>query len=160
MSMISPVGCVWQRGYLLKRSSNLRGDWKRRYWVLDARGLLYYYRGTLGGRSDVHMSDFVAVSHPGKLGAGSAASSTPSSSWKRGRGSKSGGKAPPAGKTECQATVNLLTATIKMDAEDASLRLCFRIVSPQRCFTLQASELPSPSPPPPDYLSLGSGVSK
>ncbi|MED6173338.1 ADP-ribosylation factor GTPase-activating protein agd3 [Stylosanthes scabra] len=33
-----------RQGYLSKRSSNLRGDWKRRFFVLDSRGLLYYYR--------------------------------------------------------------------------------------------------------------------
>jgi hypothetical protein len=48
-----------KRGYLLKRSSNLRGDWKRRYWVLDARGLLYYYRDMTGTSSD-----FAAVRTP------------------------------------------------------------------------------------------------
>ncbi|OMO72384.1 hypothetical protein COLO4_27645 [Corchorus olitorius] len=33
-----------KQGYLLKRSSNLRGDWKRRFFVLDSQGTLYYYR--------------------------------------------------------------------------------------------------------------------
>ncbi|KAJ6761025.1 ADP-RIBOSYLATION FACTOR GTPASE-ACTIVATING PROTEIN AGD1 [Salix purpurea] len=33
-----------RQGYLSKRSSNLRGDWKRRFFVLDNRGMLYYYR--------------------------------------------------------------------------------------------------------------------
>ncbi|ONK71157.1 uncharacterized protein A4U43_C04F5380 [Asparagus officinalis] len=33
-----------KQGYLLKRSSNLRGDWKRRFFVLDSHGTLYYYR--------------------------------------------------------------------------------------------------------------------
>jgi len=33
-----------RQGYLSKRSSNLRGDWKRRFFVLDSRGMLYYYR--------------------------------------------------------------------------------------------------------------------
>ncbi|KAG6384573.1 hypothetical protein SASPL_155609 [Salvia splendens] len=33
-----------KQGYLSKRSSNLRGDWKRRFFVLDSRGMLYYYR--------------------------------------------------------------------------------------------------------------------
>ncbi|KAA3454042.1 ADP-ribosylation factor GTPase-activating protein AGD4-like isoform X3 [Gossypium australe] len=32
-----------KQGYLLKRSSS-RGDWKRRFFVLDSRGSLYYYR--------------------------------------------------------------------------------------------------------------------
>ncbi|PKA65649.1 ADP-ribosylation factor GTPase-activating protein AGD2 [Apostasia shenzhenica] len=38
-----PVETIKQ-GYLLKRSRNLRGDWKRRFFVLDSRGTLYYYR--------------------------------------------------------------------------------------------------------------------
>ncbi|KAJ6813088.1 putative ADP-ribosylation factor GTPase-activating protein AGD2 [Iris pallida] len=33
-----------KQGYLLKRSTNLRGDWKRRFFVLDSHGTLYYYR--------------------------------------------------------------------------------------------------------------------
>ncbi|WRX14051.1 Arf GTPase activating protein - like 1 [Theobroma cacao] len=33
-----------KQGYLLKRSSSLRGDWKRRFFVLDSQGTLYYYR--------------------------------------------------------------------------------------------------------------------
>ncbi|MED6125064.1 hypothetical protein PIB30_064952 [Stylosanthes scabra] len=35
-------------------------------------------------------------------------------------------------------TVNLLTSTIKVDAEQTDLRFCFRIVSPSKVFTLQA----------------------
>ncbi|WOL06003.1 ADP-ribosylation factor GTPase-activating protein AGD4 [Canna indica] len=35
---------IIKQGYLLKRSSNLRGDWKRRFFVLDSHGTLYYYR--------------------------------------------------------------------------------------------------------------------
>lgn len=37
-----------KQGYLLKRSNNLRGDWKRRFFVLDSRGMLYYYRKEWG----------------------------------------------------------------------------------------------------------------
>lgn len=33
-----------KQGYLLKRSSSLRADWKRRFFVLDSLGNLYYYR--------------------------------------------------------------------------------------------------------------------
>ncbi|KAK8951221.1 ADP-ribosylation factor GTPase-activating protein AGD4 [Platanthera zijinensis] len=33
-----------RQGYLHKRSSGLRVDWKRRFFVLDSRGALYYYR--------------------------------------------------------------------------------------------------------------------
>ncbi|CAI8604528.1 unnamed protein product [Vicia faba] len=35
-------------------------------------------------------------------------------------------------------TVDLCTSTIKMDAEDTDLRLCFRIISPSKTYTLQA----------------------
>ena len=34
-------------------------------------------------------------------------------------------------------TVDLHTSTIKMDAEDMDLRLCFRIISPLKTYTLQ-----------------------
>ncbi|KAI8032717.1 hypothetical protein LOK49_LG01G00970 [Camellia lanceoleosa] len=32
-----------RQGYLSKRSSNLRGDWKRRFFVLDSKGISDYY---------------------------------------------------------------------------------------------------------------------
>jgi len=37
-------------------------------------------------------------------------------------------------------TIDLCTSTIKMDAEDTDLRLCFRIISPSKTFTLQVSD--------------------
>ncbi|KAL3701674.1 hypothetical protein R1sor_019696 [Riccia sorocarpa] len=83
-----------KQGYLLKRSSNLRGDWKRRFFVLDSFGKLYYYRKQWGKPTDE--------------------------------------------KTIAHHTVNLLTSTIKMDAEQTDLRFCFRIVSPSKSYTLQA----------------------
>ncbi|EHA8589784.1 putative ADP-ribosylation factor GTPase-activating protein AGD3 [Cocos nucifera] len=45
-----------RQGYLSKRSSNLRGDWKRRFFVLDSRGMLYYYRKQCS-RPSVDQSD-------------------------------------------------------------------------------------------------------
>jgi hypothetical protein len=42
-SSLDPVGVLMQ-GYLLKRSSNMRADWKRRFFILDAMGHLTYYR--------------------------------------------------------------------------------------------------------------------
>lgn len=33
---------VLKQGWLLKRSSNMRGAWKRRFFVLDSAGMLYY----------------------------------------------------------------------------------------------------------------------
>ncbi|KAH8938934.1 hypothetical protein BDL97_15G009800 [Sphagnum fallax] len=83
-----------KQGYLLKRSSNLRADWKRRFFVLDSRGMLYYYRKQWGKPTD----DKIIAHH----------------------------------------TVNLLTSTIKIDAEQSDLRFCFRIVSPSKNYTLQA----------------------
>ncbi|MCO5577777.1 hypothetical protein L7F22_031611 [Adiantum nelumboides] len=83
-----------KQGYLLKRSSSVRGDWKRRFFVLDSRGILYYYR-----------------KHWGK---------------------------PTDDKTIAHDTVNLLTSTIKFDAEQTDLRFCFRIISPTKSYTLQA----------------------
>ncbi|CAK9859996.1 unnamed protein product [Sphagnum jensenii] len=83
-----------KQGYLLKRSSSLRGDWKRRFFVLDSRGMLYYYRKQWGKPTD--------------------------------------------DKTIAHHTVNLLTSTIKIDAEQSDLRFCFRIISPSKNYTLQA----------------------
>eukprot|EP00854_Cymbomonas_tetramitiformis_P024854 gene24854-30288_t len=95
--MGGPVPCIKQ-GYMLKRSSSLRADWKRRFFVLNAKGMLFYYRSSKDNKILLSRAD----------------------------------------KTEQQATVNLLTSTIKMDiAEDPGLRFCFRIVSPEKTYSLQ-----------------------
>lgn len=39
---------VLKQGYLLKRSSNMRKEWKRRFFVLDSLGMLYYYSNKVG----------------------------------------------------------------------------------------------------------------
>ncbi|PQQ18116.1 ADP-ribosylation factor GTPase-activating protein AGD3 [Prunus yedoensis var. nudiflora] len=41
-------------------------------------------------------------------------------------------------KTVARHTVNLLTSTIKVDADQTDLRFCFRIISPTKIYTLQA----------------------
>ncbi|VAI74486.1 unnamed protein product [Triticum turgidum subsp. durum] len=41
-------------------------------------------------------------------------------------------------KSVARHTVNLLTSTIKVDAEQSDLRFCFRIISPMKIYTLQA----------------------
>jgi Arf-GAP with coiled-coil, ANK repeat and PH domain-containing protein len=40
-------------------------------------------------------------------------------------------------KSVARHTVNLLTSTIKVDAEQSDLRFCFRIISPTKVYTLQ-----------------------
>ncbi|MCO5575357.1 hypothetical protein L7F22_029157 [Adiantum nelumboides] len=114
-----------KQGYLLKRSSSLRGDWKRRFFVLDSRGMLYYYRKHWGkptghskGQGHSHGSDNTTgllsrflSSHQGS---------------------------PQNDKTVAHHTVNLLTSTIKLDAEQTDLRFCFRIISPSKNYALQA----------------------
>lgn len=37
-----------KQGYLLKRSSGMRREWKRRFFVLDSAGMLYYYSNKVG----------------------------------------------------------------------------------------------------------------
>lgn len=41
-------------------------------------------------------------------------------------------------KKTAQNTVNLLTATVKVDSDDPALRFCFRVISPEKTYTLQA----------------------
>ncbi|KAB1217530.1 ADP-ribosylation factor GTPase-activating protein AGD1 [Morella rubra] len=111
-----------RQGYLSKRSSNLRGDWKRRFFVLDSRGMLYYYRKPWNCSS----------------------SGSPSSAQRNGSGLLSrwlsshyhGGVHDE--KSVARHTVNLLTSTIKLDADQSDLRFCFRIISPSKNYTLQA----------------------
>lgn len=40
-------------------------------------------------------------------------------------------------KSVAHHTVNLLTSTIKVDADQSDLRFCFRIISPTKNYTLQ-----------------------
>ncbi|XP_057846904.2 ADP-ribosylation factor GTPase-activating protein AGD3 isoform X2 [Cryptomeria japonica] len=117
-----------KQGYLLKRSSNLRGDWKRRFFVLDSRGMLYYYRKQW--------------SKPAGPGNQQSIQRAPSSSEHVagliGRLLSSGHNIPQEEKSVTHHTVNLLTSTIKVDAEQTDLRFCFRIISPTKNYTLQA----------------------
>ncbi|KAI3430848.1 hypothetical protein D9Q98_009258 [Chlorella vulgaris] len=83
---------VLKQGYLLKQTSDFRKAFKRRFFVLDSQGMLYYYSTKEGSRRE---------------------------------------QAP-------RNTCSLLTATIKPDAEDPSLRYAFRVVSPEKEYVLQA----------------------
>lgn len=40
-------------------------------------------------------------------------------------------------KSVAHHTVNLLTSTIKVDADQSDMRFCFRIISPTKNYTLQ-----------------------
>eukprot|EP00249_Psilotum_nudum_P019302 c27186_g1_i1 orf=520-3096(-) len=115
-----------KQGYLLKHSSSLRGDWKRRFFVLDSRGMLYYYRKQLGkpmGGSNQHTGRLhISDSNGGLLSRFLAPHHV----------------SPQDDMTLLHHTVNLLTSTIKVDAEQSDLRFCFRIISPLKNYTLQA----------------------
>lgn len=94
---------VLRQGYLLKQSSTMKSKWQRRFFVLDSRGMLYYY-STKGERP---------------LSGGAA-----------------GRDQHP------QATVNLLTATVKPGTapEMPIVPFAFRVVSPEREYCLQAED--------------------
>ncbi|XP_022150044.1 ADP-ribosylation factor GTPase-activating protein AGD2-like isoform X3 [Momordica charantia] len=114
-----------KQGYLLKRSSGSRGDWKRRFFVLDSQGALYYYRNKgskyVGPQShSFNRPDEHNNSMFGRFRARHNRTSSLNEEILR-----------------C-CNVNLHTSTIKMDAEDSDLRLCFRIISPSKTYTLQA----------------------
>lgn len=119
-----------RQGYLSKRSSNLRGDWKRRFFVLDSRGMLYYYRkqcsksSVRSGSSSQHSGQ----RNSSELGSGLL------SRWLSSH--HHGGVHDE--KSVAHHTVNLLTSTIKVDADQSDLRFCFRIISPTKNYTLQA----------------------
>lgn len=97
------------QGYLLKRSSGRLADWKRRYFVLDARGNLTYVK-----------------SQPSKARAFSL-------------GALRDRFVNSSEANEIKETVSLLTATIKPELDDGSnARFAFRIVSPERTYYLRA----------------------
>ncbi|CAA6655778.1 unnamed protein product [Spirodela intermedia] len=110
-----------KQGYLFKRSSNLRGDWKRRFFVLDTNGTLYYYRN----KSSKHLSQ-----QP------TGALESSGSVFSRFRFSNH--RTSPGEDTLCCRTVDLRTSAIKINAEQTDLRFCFRIITPVKTYTLQA----------------------
>ncbi|CAN6481850.1 unnamed protein product [Victoria cruziana] len=111
-----------KQGYLLKRSSNLRGYWKRRFFVLDSHGTLYYYRAQ-SNKNLGHVSQQSAGTSESRMFGRFRSSRPRASSMDENLG--------------CH-TVDLHTSTIKMDAEQSDLRFCFRIISPVKTYTLQA----------------------
>ncbi|XP_011623418.1 ADP-ribosylation factor GTPase-activating protein AGD3 isoform X1 [Amborella trichopoda] len=117
-----------RQGYLSKRSSNLRGDWKRRFFVLDSRGMLYYYRKQWSRPSGSGSQNSNQRGHGSEGGSG-LLSRWLSSHYHGGVHDE---------KSVAHHTVNLLTSTIKVDAEQSDLRFCFRIISPSKNYTLQA----------------------
>ncbi|KAL3136510.1 hypothetical protein ABBQ38_005760 [Trebouxia sp. C0009 RCD-2024] len=88
------VVVILRQGWLLKRSSNIRREWKRRFFVLDSLGMLYYYSS----------------------------------------------KERVDNKKTPYNTVKLLTSTIKAGADEEGLRYCFRVVSPEKVYLLQAED--------------------
>lgn len=118
-----------RQGYLSKRSSNLRGDWKRRFFVLDSRGMLYYYRKQSSSKPSGSSSQLSGQRNSSELGSGLL------SRW---LSSHYHGGGVHDEKSVAHHTVNLLTSTIKVDADQSDLRFCFRIISPTKNYTLQA----------------------
>ncbi|KAL9386715.1 hypothetical protein Peur_019839 [Populus x canadensis] len=115
-----------RQGYLSKRSSSLRGDWKRRFFVLDSRGMLYYYRKQ-SSKPSGSGGQLSGQRNSSELGSG-LLSRWLSSHYHGGVHDE---------KSVAHHTVNLLTSTIKVDADQSDLRFCFRIISPTKNYTLQ-----------------------
>uniref|UniRef100_A0A2P2MHC3 ADP-ribosylation factor GTPase-activating protein AGD4-like isoform X3 n=1 Tax=Rhizophora mucronata TaxID=61149 RepID=A0A2P2MHC3_RHIMU len=113
-----------KKGYLLKHSSSVRGDWKRRFFVLDNQGTLYYYRNK--GTKPMGFQHRLTASAEHNSGV-----------FARFRSRHSHASSLGERSLDCRM-VDLQTSTIKMDAEDMDLRLCFRIISPLKTYTLQA----------------------
>ncbi|CAH1414769.1 unnamed protein product [Lactuca virosa] len=114
-----------KQGYLLKRSSSLRADWKRRFFVLDSRGNLYYHR--------IPPNKPIASQSSNSL----ASTEQQSRVFGRFRSRHTRAASHDDENLSCH-TVDLRTSIIKLDAEDSDLRLCFRIISPLKAYTLQA----------------------
>ncbi|KAH7623043.1 hypothetical protein Ndes2526B_g02337 [Nannochloris sp. 'desiccata'] len=101
---------VLRQGWLLKQSSNYKSKWQRRFFVLDSTGTLYYYSNKTERNS---------------LGGG--------------------GSSGRENQQRPQNTVNLLTATVKPGAAPPkdgapAVPFAFRVVSPEREYTLQAED--------------------
>lgn len=154
---------VIKQGYLLKRSSSLRTDWKRKFFVLDSHGSMYYYRNN-GNKSMVrvhrpllfpssnpwetfieflfvsNVEFFFCHSHPQGSQHHYSGSSDHTGVFGRFRARHNRSASLTEGSLGYK-TIDLRTCLIKLDAEDMDLRLCFRIISPQKTYTLQAPTL-------------------
>ncbi|KAG5046084.1 hypothetical protein JHK86_015490 [Glycine max] len=97
---------IIRQGFLSKRSTNLRGDWKRRYFVLDSRGMLYYFRKPWSGLHSGNQSSLHR----------NCATDNSAGIFSRLLSSHYHGFIPDE-KFVARHTVNLLTSTIKIDAE-------------------------------------------
>ncbi|CAI9278135.1 unnamed protein product [Lactuca saligna] len=97
-----------RQGYLSKRSSNLRGDWKRRFFVLDSRGMLYYYRKQ-SSKPSGSGSQISGQRNSSELGHGLL------SRWLSSHHHHGGGGVHDE-KSVAHHTVNLLTSTIKAES--------------------------------------------
>ncbi|KAG5019543.1 hypothetical protein JHK87_015398 [Glycine soja] len=97
---------IIRQGFLSKRSTNLRGDWKRRYFVLDSRGMLYYFRKPWSGLHSGYQSSLHR----------NCATDNSAGILSRLLSSHYHGFIPDE-KSVARHTVNLLTSTIKIDAE-------------------------------------------
>jgi len=121
--VLSQHADVLKQGYLLKLSSSLYGDWKRRYFVVTASGELHYFRDAQASKGVI---DRLKALGPGAQAIAGAHA----------------GAAVPTGGTSGGApvTLSLLTSAVKANAEAPlhTHRFCFRVVSPQRTLTLQA----------------------
>ncbi|XP_078448483.1 ADP-ribosylation factor GTPase-activating protein AGD4-like isoform X2 [Wolffia australiana] len=109
-----------KQGYLLKRASNHRGEWKRRFFVLDTNGTLYYYRNKNGQHA----------SQP--------TSALEISSGVFSRFRLSNQRTSSDEHSLSCSTVDIRMSSIKMNAEQSDLRFCFRIITPAKTYTLQA----------------------
>uniref|UniRef100_A0A0E0K2P5 ADP-ribosylation factor GTPase-activating protein AGD2-like n=1 Tax=Oryza punctata TaxID=4537 RepID=A0A0E0K2P5_ORYPU len=112
---------IIKQGYLFKRSENSRGEWKRRFFVLDSHGTLFYYGNK--GQSQGAASQQTAGEGTGVFS----------------RFRFLNQKAPTQGDNVLSChKIDLRTSTIKIDAEENDLRFCFRVISPMKAYTLQA----------------------
>ena len=99
---------VLKQGYLLKLSSNLMGDWKRRFFVLDSRGVLSYFTDAESARQKLN------------------------------RLRLSGPASTPAQQPKATVPLLTATVKRDACEGAPQLRFCFRLVSPLRTLTLQA----------------------
>lgn len=111
-------------GHLLKRSSGWTGDWKRRLFVLDARGELTYYRASsLLSRA---LSFHGSASRSGEAAPAESAGANGGSD-----GGRDVEREALLENYDAQATVGLLTAAVKAWPEGSTAqRFAFQIVSP------------------------------
>ena len=116
----------------------MRREWKRRFFVLDSLGCLYYYSNKVTAGGPLSLNCNSPKGHVCSCWRGTGLfMMTGTQMWLRQTQLHMLLQERVDNQKTPQNTVNLLCSTIKPNPEDDSIRFCFRVVSPEKVYSLQ-----------------------